>query len=598
MKKAFYFTSLFFGMGLSGGALADSIAESTIQSVQAEPVWHKLLHVKNGRNSDVLSKHFFLSAPGEFSPENELRATLSAFLEPQEQSKLHAQCRFPARYQWLKEKLGSQLNFKDAYCSEYEEWKSENDGDSISLVFASGYLENPASLYGHLMLKFNRPAPKNPLLDTSINYGAETPQNENPVSYVLKGIFGGYQGVFSQAEFYKNNMLYGEMELRDLWEYKLNFTPEKADFIMAHTYELINTRFTYYFFKDNCALQIADILALGGDSPLYDSERPWVLPIDVVEGLANAGQVADINLHTSRQAEFYDHYRALNEEERAYLRALTEGSSPLILNHLPNVHSKQAVLDAALDYVAFEFANNDDQKAYQKKKYALLGYQASLPTPAAPKATNFRDSMVSTKPLMVGLGLAHYDGHSGLSVRLRPAYYDGLDINVGRPKFSTLTMMDTELFIRDGRPEIKRLDFVNVESIQPSLTGLDADKDSTWRFKAGYESDSLSDGYALTTGRGISAFTNPDSVVSGLLSVKAKTGGEGVSLIPELKYLYNTEKVGASASVGYLANLDDRYSRLIGEAEIRLLSDRTQQVRFNFGIDDSPYLSVGYNRHF
>lgn len=42
------------------------------------------------------------------------------------------------------------------------------------------------------------------------------PDDENPVFYVFKGVFGGYEGGFSNTEYYHHNHNYGETELRDL----------------------------------------------------------------------------------------------------------------------------------------------------------------------------------------------------------------------------------------------------------------------------------------------------------------------------------------------------------------------------------------------
>jgi len=66
----------------------------------------------------------------------------------------HPQCRFPARRQWLAERLGGH-SFPFQPCPKYERWTRSAAVESVSIVFATGYLGNPASYYGHTLLKFN-----------------------------------------------------------------------------------------------------------------------------------------------------------------------------------------------------------------------------------------------------------------------------------------------------------------------------------------------------------------------------------------------------------------------------------------------------------
>jgi len=65
---------------------------------------------------------------------------------------------------------------------------------SVSLVYATGYLGNPASYYGHVLLKINSDGDTQTALeDQAINFGAIIPDNEGMVSYILKGLMGGYE---------------------------------------------------------------------------------------------------------------------------------------------------------------------------------------------------------------------------------------------------------------------------------------------------------------------------------------------------------------------------------------------------------------------
>jgi hypothetical protein len=111
----------------------------------------------SGFLSAVHSASFFLAEKGPRDPLQELHATIRAFAEPLEDSAdNHAQCRFKGRYIWLLSKLQVDLGvFPNVQCDSYNKWTKGFAVDSISLLYATGYLGNPASFYGHTLIKLN-----------------------------------------------------------------------------------------------------------------------------------------------------------------------------------------------------------------------------------------------------------------------------------------------------------------------------------------------------------------------------------------------------------------------------------------------------------
>lgn len=200
-------TSLLFVLLV--GSPAHSLSRDQIATLSKEPRWSALLHYKaslwGGKKSIVRSSDFFLSPNGVSHPDEELKATLVAMAGPvTDDPNLHAQCRFPARALWLKRVapvMASQ--WPKVECPNYRTFSYSGDIESISLVFATGYLSNPASYFGHPLIKFNLSRAKIPtsLLDVSVNYGALTPDNENPFVYMARGLFGGYKATFSHRHF-------------------------------------------------------------------------------------------------------------------------------------------------------------------------------------------------------------------------------------------------------------------------------------------------------------------------------------------------------------------------------------------------------------
>ena len=196
----------------------------------------------------------------------ELDETIRAFASPPKNNpNEHAQCRFRARYLWLDSKLDfDSYQIQDQQCPDFEQWSLNGTTTSISVIFATGYLGNPASYYGHTLLKLNS-SEKNDrtsLEDVSVNYGAIVPPGEGPLPYILKGVFGGYSGGFSDIQYYFHNHNYGENELRDMWEYELNLSQQEVDLLVAHTWEVLGKEYTYYFLRQNCAYQMAKVLEI------------------------------------------------------------------------------------------------------------------------------------------------------------------------------------------------------------------------------------------------------------------------------------------------------------------------------------------------
>lgn len=71
-------------------------------------------------------------------------------------------------------------------------------------------------------------------------------QSNNSGLY-LKGISGGYDAKYSSNHYYRYNINYAEVEMRDLWQYTLNLTSDEKTILIAHAWELLFTEYRYYF---------------------------------------------------------------------------------------------------------------------------------------------------------------------------------------------------------------------------------------------------------------------------------------------------------------------------------------------------------------
>ena len=64
------------------------------------------------------------------------------------------QCLFPARYKILSN-LWPNL-FNTVECPKFDKWVKGLDVENVYLVFTSVYPNNPASMFGHTFLRFDR----------------------------------------------------------------------------------------------------------------------------------------------------------------------------------------------------------------------------------------------------------------------------------------------------------------------------------------------------------------------------------------------------------------------------------------------------------
>ncbi|MEO5769999.1 MAG: DUF4105 domain-containing protein, partial [Polyangia bacterium] len=187
--------------------------------------WQVLLHYRptafGGWKSDAAGEGFFLAgAPGRTSPDAELEASVRALFAPAVASGgkpvvvlapgllgpgvdtsaapdlAHAQCRFPLRWQWLKAELAPGAGGSwDVPCPTFETWRQGMSAQAVTLVYASAFMNSPASMYGHTFFRLSRATGEgNPLLDYVVNFAADV-NTTNGLVYAVRGVSGGFRGL-------------------------------------------------------------------------------------------------------------------------------------------------------------------------------------------------------------------------------------------------------------------------------------------------------------------------------------------------------------------------------------------------------------------
>ena len=253
--------------------------------------WQRLLYYEAG-NSLVGGDKYFISPQGAKDPLEELKSNINVFKHNLKNKKgLSYQCRFPARYKVLKERWPHEFK-KTQECRELNEWLSGMDAGNLHLVYSSAYPNNPASMFGHTFLRFDRKSRSksqstNELLGYSVAFLARPDPSDGPITYTINGLFGGYYAGLEIKPYYINVGTYNNSESRDLWEYKIEISEDKKDLLLYHMWELsTSAAFTYKFLSENCSTMLVRLLEVVNlDWDLKSKNDFFVIPTETLKEL-------------------------------------------------------------------------------------------------------------------------------------------------------------------------------------------------------------------------------------------------------------------------------------------------------------------------
>ena len=444
--------------------------------------WQVLLHyrprlVGEGVESQVDDPAFFLSPSGKFDPRAELDATLASFFAPpdQEAGTEHPQCKFIARYQWLKQELGIDGEVLPEYaCPQFDAWLAEMDPDAVTLVFPVAYLNNPASMFGHTLLRIDskQRSAQTRLLDFTINYAADT-QEEPGLSYAMKGLFGGYEGSFSVAPYYAQVKRYGDIENRDIWEYRLALSQEEVLRLLRHTWELRSASLDYYFLDENCSYQLLSLLEAARPSMhLLEQFALWAAPADTVRAVAHEKDlIASATFRPSRRTVLQERANQLEPtlqeiakcigDDRCAVDSVSQsGLSPL---------DQARVLELAMEYVGYRYAvQKEDTAENDPRLTAILRYRSRLDippqTPEMAPPPERPDQGHRSGRAEISYGYENDKQYFQLS--LRPVLHDWLDPPGGYIDGAELDFLDAagRYYVNEGNLVLEYLDFVDIVS--------------------------------------------------------------------------------------------------------------------------------------
>lgn len=460
--------------------------------------WKTLLGYQKGDSiylKDKSGKNFFLHPDGNTNPYLELKTSIEEMnksLETGDTSQ-HPICRFPSRFKYLRKKVALENDISSLKkCSNYQKWIAQGKIQSVSLYFASGYFGNPASYFGHPFIKFNLDTKTPDLVQNTLNFGAITPDSENPIIYVLYGLFGGYRASFSSQAFYFHDHNYGNTEMRDLWEYELNLSPKEVEKLVDRSWELLGVKQSYLFLSKNCASQMAQLLEEVIGKKLYFRNSLYVIPVDIFDNLKNTknqkneSYVKNIKLRPSKQTELEIHYVDLNKQEVKLLKKLInspDNTSGLLTQ--VNLDSQIRVLDTATHYYSQQLLSEPDKVELKNLRTKMMFHRLKIDS-SSKKKTNYKDNRqaphLMSNSFRLSFGTSKEIGSTpNPNFRIRPALYDELNLTPRQQKHSSLVVFDTHFTRNRKNIILNQLDIFRISSYNTSPVALPGHPEASWK---------------------------------------------------------------------------------------------------------------------
>ena len=472
-------------------ALSTLIEKAHQKNLAHDRYWRLLLHYKKDlfgvEKSDIDRGHFFISKNGRKDPSSELDATLAAFFNPPivNPDEEHPQCRYPARYAWLKEQLGFPPELQEMSCPRYESWRDKMDPGSISLVFASYYMNNPASMYGHTFFLLGRKErfKDQPLLNYTINFAAMT-NTRNGILFALFGLTGGFPGVFSTHPYYMKVQQYNNLESRDLWEYRLTLDENQLNRLIQHLWELGNgTAMSYFFFNKNCSYQLLPLLEVADPSlHLSDRFRFRAIPLDTLRCvLEQPGLVSTTTWRPSYLQQMLSSRDRLNSNEIRLSEKLVldkpgESRDQGLVTQVKQLppERQMLVLETANDFLRYKsgFQRDQSENAQQIERRILILKNAipvdvsnrfSRPNvePAPPESAH------KTGRLGVSGGVTKNSSFEEFSVRSALQDLEGDDTGFVFGSLLEMAQLKIRYDNRFGKLNLEDFTLFNVKSLAP-----------------------------------------------------------------------------------------------------------------------------------
>ncbi|MEQ1225250.1 Lnb N-terminal periplasmic domain-containing protein [Acinetobacter pittii] len=472
-----------------------SIAEQ--QNLDQDITWQRLMYANKNQKSEVTYSGYFLSENGKNNLKEEIKADISALFVPAQDNQ-SIRCKFPARSQWLMQKVGIQENeLPQVKCTEFENWIGQIKPHKATLIYATDFMGNPSSMFGHTLLRLD---PKDQqqlnLVSYAVNYAATVAGNDN-WSYAWKGLTGQYPGEYSLMPYYRKVKEYGDFESRDLWEYELNLSPEETRFLVSHIWEMQHVSFPYYFVSDNCAYRLLGLVDLvKPESNLQEKFTYASIPMETIKSMQQQGltkaPVYRPALETQLLAQAHQHGASLAKVAHQIAMLPIQQSSQILKSFTEQDQAK--ILEMAYDDLYLQFIGPKVEESIaqpQLRQLLALRSQIDLDKQRQEPKRPTKEPTQGHNARNLSLKAGEVQGDKFIELGHRQAYHDLIDPQGGYRAGTQLLFLNGNAQWRDDHLKLERLDLLEVNSynpIQPFKTPL------SWGFNLGWRQEAIHDG--------------------------------------------------------------------------------------------------------
>ncbi|MEN0107429.1 MAG: DUF4105 domain-containing protein, partial [Pseudomonas sp.] len=256
----------------------------------------------------------------------------------------------------------------------------------------------------------------------------------------------------------------------DLWEYRLNLTPEETGRMVEHIWELKQIRFDYFFFDENCSFRLLELLEIARPGLELTEQFPiTAIPTDTVRAVKDAGLVSRIDYRPSRERELLTRAKPLSSEEQQQALALADDPTQLQSpGFLALGKDRQALIqDAAFRLQRYRSAAGERDSESAQRSYALLkSINGNPPPPLQVERPGLPEQGHESRTWQLGAGSR--DDRAFAEYGLRMAYHDLNDNSYGFPLGAQIEILQLKLRQYEGNHwQLQNLDLANIRSLTP-----------------------------------------------------------------------------------------------------------------------------------
>ncbi len=464
------------------------------QKLDQDITWLRLMYADKQGQSEVSYAGYFLSPNGQVDLKQELQANIQALFQPAAPNQ-SLRCRFPARSQWLMQQLHiSEQQLPVVTCPELDDWIGQIKPYKATLIYATDFMGNPSSMFGHTLLRLDPQDQKQlNLVSYAVNYAATVTEGEG-WSFAWNGLTGQYPGEYSLMPYYRKVKEYGDLESRDLWEYELSLTPDETRFLVQHIWEMKHVSFPYYFVSDNCAYSLLGLLDLVRPAlNLKQQFKVAAIPVETIKAIERQGLVKETIYRPALETQLLSQARQ-HGKSLAKVAHQVAFAEPIEMSRQMEAYQdldKAKILEMAYDDLYLQFIGRKVEPVFaQPRLRQLLSMRSEIDLekqrqqPQRPKV----DPTQAHDARHFSVNMGEVQGEKFVELGHRQAYHDLIDPQGGFRTGTQLLFWDGSIQYRDDELKLEHFDVLSVNSYNP-ITPFKMPL--SWGFNFGWKQEAL-----------------------------------------------------------------------------------------------------------